>query len=295
LVSSQYQLILTIQDWISAAFATSKVVAEEQGKAVDAILGMEAPSAFQEEHVLKAVIQYLEGVGIEIPEYIDHWDELVPYLEEWTAQQEFHNKNLEGIYEAAAQAQRRDIITATFTPEHLGGPDQPLSYQDASKLIDFWTDMFDLSLEDIAELWQEYLDTLVATGQIDHNTQMRILQTLNNIDDQIAARDELEAQQEQTQWSRSIARITERQADSLIAILSTIDLHLRNYLQQVIDKLSDLTLGIPAGLGAGTAAGNTITFTGDFYLSGGSTKEAAADFIQTVTDQLRSVGGVALT
>ena len=295
LVSSQYQLVLTIQDWISAAFATSKVVAEEQRRAVDEILGMEAPSAFNEEFVLGAVTRYLEGVGIELPEYIDHWDELIPYLEEWTAQQEFHNKNMEGIFEASTQQQRRDIVTATFTPEHLGGPDQPLSYQEAGRLIDFWTGRFDLSLEDIAELWQEYLDTLITTGQIDQNTQMRILQTLDNIDDQIAARDELEEQKEQTQWSRSIARITEKQADSLIAILSTIDLHLRNYLQTVIDKLNDMALGVPAGLGGGVAAPSTITFTGDFYLSGGSTKEAAADFIQTVTDQLRSVGGVALT
>jgi hypothetical protein len=55
---------------------------------------------------------------------------------------------------------------------------------------------------------------------------------------------------EQTQVSRSIQKITERQADSLISALSTIDLHLQDGIQALKNAIRSITMSFTAGAAA---------------------------------------------
>ena len=106
-------------------------------------------------------------------------------------------------------------------------------------------DLFGLTPEEQAALWQQVLTEFPT---LSNDQLIQINTTLADIRRGLAPADGSAA--EQTQVSRSIQKITERQADSLISALSTIDLHLQDGIQALINAIRSITMSFTAGAAA---------------------------------------------
>lgn len=96
-----------------------------------------------------------------------------------------------------------------FTLEGLG-------FDEATRAIEYWAEIFDLSTEQQLELYEQLKRTLEASGDYSYEELLRI----NEIIDRL--RDSLEEASGDTQTFRSVTTITESQANLMLGQLNTL-------------------------------------------------------------------------
>lgn len=198
--------------------------------------------------VIDVIRQMLESFGVSLPANIGV-DQLVPYLERLIEATQDTTSRLEGILTASP-----DTGLGLIGQLIIWAKQQQLSYEAGTDAIDYWSEVFDLSAEQQLQLYEFLRDFLVGTGMLSQQQEMGLNEIIERLLDEIAAQGE--QGNEQTQISRSVARITEKQADSLLSILMTIDLHLRTYLERLISLLQ----GTGAGVVGGLVGGGSVNF-----------------------------------
>jgi hypothetical protein len=151
---------------------------------------------------------------------------------------------------------------------------QNLNYRKGVSLIDYWSEMFNLTVEEQIALWQEFLENLEASGELTLEQRHNIERTIKDLRDQ-------EAQRAESQIYRSVTMITERQANSMLAVLNTIRAVLQEISNKISQAMSDITL---PRLGPGKGGG-----IGPIYINADSTTtgvRVAREFVR----ELRSRG-----
>lgn len=238
IVASQRDLINAIEDWKQTVIDLSDIDRAAQERAVQlaqaAIAGGEragTPAALTEQ----VVRQILEGAGINAPAdaTLNQLKEILAALESTLADT---SKSFESIIAAQTQAQRRGLVTGTT------GADEAL------RIINTLTDIFDLNLQDQQQLLQDAFDDLIARGLLSDRDKTEFFSRLEDIGDRLSDATSTEP----TQTERSIARVSERQADSLISGLATLDIHLREGFQAVVDALTGFAANALDHLGNAT-------------------------------------------
>jgi len=286
LVASQYDLRMSIVDWIDAvqAMTVKEQTAAQQlledwvAEGPEGIGGM---SSTAYEHLLPIWTEMLAQVGIAVPDGIaqaDFWK----WLNDTLQGLDITVADLGAAFSASNMAEFSNVLVDTAN----------LTYQQGVKLIEYWAEIFDLTYEQQLELYGILGDALESSGNITWDERMDIGTKMDRLIE-LAEEEKAAGGNEQTQISRSIAKITERQADSLVALLQTIDFNIRDIGQQIVDKLSEF-LNTGGGLAAPALAGGgtSVTFTGDFHFNNQSAKEAAAGLVYEVNNQIRAQGRV---
>ena len=147
-------------------------------------------------------------------------------------------------------------------------------YNKSKTLIDHWTEMFNLTAEQQIQLWQEVLDNLQAAGNITTDQMWSIQETIKQLRESGATGGA------GSQVLRSVAQITENQANLMLGVLNT----LREYVSQILQIMQG---AMPAGYSASSSGGisiNNLTINA----SGISEGRAVA---KALRDEFRSRGG----
>lgn len=176
------------------------------------------------------------------------------------------------------------IVAATTAQSRQDLVNQARSAADANFLVRSFTELFDISQEEQLALLQSIIDRLGPTlSTTDFVAITTAIQELKN---------DIAGGGGPTQTERSIARVSERQADSLIAGLNTLDLHLVNGLTVISDYLQQmLALGQSMAAGVAGVAGGTYSIEVNNYFSGGNQSEIESTVSKAIEKGLRAVGG----
>lgn len=279
IVASQRDLINAIEDWKQTVIDLSDIDRAAQERAVQlaqaAIAGggrAGTPAALTEQ----VVRQILEGAGINAPAdaTLNQLKEILDALESTLADT---SKSFESIIAAQTQAQRRGLVTGTT------GADEAL------RIINTLTDIFDLNLEDQRQLLQDAFDDLIARGLLSDRDKTEFFSRLEDIGDRLSDATSTEP----TQTERSIARVSERQADSLISGIATMDLHLREGFQAVVDALTRFAANALDHLGNATI-GTQINI-GSVSLEGADAAAVETIIVKNLNNANRAAGNARLS
>lgn len=278
IVASQRDLINAIEDWRQTVIDLSDIDRAAQERAVQlaqaAIAGGEragAPAALTE----KVVRQILEGAGINAPAdaTLNQLREMLDTLASTLADT---SKSFDAIISAQTQAQRQALVRGTT------GADEAL------RIINTLTDIFDLNLEEQQQLLQDAFDDLIARGLLSDRDKSEFFSRIEDIADNIADATSTEP----TQTERSIARVSERQADSLISGIATMDLHLREGFQAVVDALTGFAANALDHLGNATI-GTQINI-GSVSLEGADAVAVENILVKNMSNANRAAGNARL-
>lgn len=277
LVASQHDLQRAIEEWRESVERRTQ---EEQRRVAELL-----PEAIQmirdlptDQIVARLPDRFfdiLDDLDISLPAGLRGTEAVLSYLQDLLDATLGISADFEAALAATDMGDFTDVLRET----------SDLTYRQGTRLIDHWADVFDLSAAQQLELYR-VLEDVLAGGM----TAADILawrEAVKQFEDSIEA----EGMKEQTQISRSIARITERQADSLMSILMTIDLHLREYLSEIAGYLQELLSTGPALANVGGGA----VFTGDIVtnvsVGSGDPEQIAATVSRRVEASIRAVGG----
>lgn len=279
IVASQRDLINAIEDWKQTVIDLSDIDRAAQERAVQlaqaAIAGGEragTPAALTEQ----VVRQILEGAGINAPAdaTLNQLKEILAALESTLADT---SKSFDAIISAQTQAQRQALVRGTT------GADEAL------RIINTLTDIFDLNLEDQRQLLQDAFDDLIARGLLSDRDKTEFFSRLEDIGDRLSDATSTEP----TQTERSIARVSERQADSLISGIATMDLHLREGFQAVVDALTGFAANALDHLGNATI-GTQINI-GSVSLEGADAAAVETIIVKNLNNANRAAGNARLS
>lgn len=281
LVLSQRDLIRAIEDWQQTVSSISdRDKAEQQNAITQAMQFAQRQNELgwgdaQMAGILDAM---LTAAGVNTPENAT-LQQLIAFMQALQLTLADTSRSFESIIGATTAGQRTGLVTGTT------GADEAL------RLIGTLTDIFDLSLEEQQALLQRAFDDLVARGLLSDQDKADFFARIEGLGDSI---DSMAEKGGTTQVERSIARVSERQADSLISIMNTIDLHLTDGLNTLIDYVQGLLdIGQQMVAGAAIGGGNyTIEITNNF--TGGNQAEIESTVSKAVEKGIRAVGGTRL-
>lgn len=284
MVASERDLRVAIDNWIETiknlTFQQQEDFTRIARTIVDDLLSGNIPDrikgAMDTQPLIDWINDQLYQFGFQIPDNAS-WDQIIKILLDAASSINGAASNFEAASGADTMQEMKDIIESGN-----------LTYEELMRWFRFWTEEYDLNA-------QQQLDVLNLIND-NYGNQMsaaewRQLQ-LDIKHAQEEANQPSKAEDEQTQISRSIARITERQADSLIGILQTIDFHIVSFAQKLMDIFTGIVAG--AGAGAAVAGGGTYIFSGDFNFNGPSARGNAKSFFEEVNTQVRARGGVVI-
>lgn len=279
IVASQRDLINAIEDWKQTVIDLSDLERAAQEQAVQAAQAAIAageragqPAIFTEQTVRKL----LESAGINAPAdaTLNQLKEILDALESTLADT---SKSFESVIAAQTQAQRQALVRGTT------GADEAL------RIIGLLTDIFDLNLQDQQQLLQDAFDDLIARGLLSDRDKSEFFSRIEGIADNIADATSTEP----TQTERSIARVSERQADSLISGIATMDLHLREGFQAVVDALTGFAANALDHLGNATI-GTQINI-GSVSLEGADAAAVETIIVKNLNNANRAAGNARLS
>ena len=146
--------------------------------------------------------------------------------------------------------------------QYLTDPEN-LDYQKGRNLISIWTDLFNLSIEQQIALWEQLRNTLEAAGGLTLDWEQEIDRQIKRLRDQaVTAQTPVTPE---SQIYRSVTIITERQANSMLAVLNTI----RAVLQEISNKISQALSGLTLPtIAPGNRGGMTININADSTTTG---------------------------
>jgi hypothetical protein len=235
-VATQEELISAINEWKdSLSGLTAEEKSSRSANLSSALGGLN-------EGNVNETIKWLADRGINAPEGAS-FEDLQQWLFEALQAIKAENKRFADLLEADTQQKRKDLLlTETWTdPGHSDQENGRIALQQLADM----TELYGLTPEEQHELltaiWDKYSESMSNDDKL--NTKALLEGFHRDQADGSAAA-------EQTQVSRSIQKITERQADSLISALSTIDLHLQDGIQALINAIRSITMSFTAGAAA---------------------------------------------
>ncbi len=283
IVVSQYELIEAIENWestIETLTPKEKTAQQEMAE-----LGIEAASrlmgnGWDWNQIVALLRPLFESVGLSIPQGITY-EQFLGWGNDIIADIGASNAQTTAELKADNAASRRELVLSQKT-----GTDALETIADLDKL-------YALSPEELHALYEETMakfgDKMSDSDRI--NTQALI----NDYHRGEAERAQSGAGAEQTQASRSIQKITERQVDSLISALSTIDLHITEGIQKLLDGIRNTTnrttMNAAATIEVAVINAGVIN-TGSIRVAGSMSGNngASANTKQLLTVESRSLG-----
>jgi hypothetical protein len=186
-----------------------------------------------------------------------------------------------------SDAQTRRILEASTKEQRTAAVAGAKDATEAINTVQSLISLFALTPEEQAALWREVLADFPS---LSNDQLIQVNTTLADIMRNLASGGDTGPAAEQTQISRSIARITERQADSLVSIMSTMDMHLQDGFNAVVRAIQNL-LTLPTGnIGFAGGGSQSVTMYNTFY------NMDANQTVKVIKNELnanvRSVGGV---
>lgn len=223
LVNSQTDLIKAIRDWIGGARGLTEGEIEQQIKSLEELRRRIIANPDIDR---KWIQEQANALGVPINLFGDIVGQLSQRIDDLNG---ISDRFAAGLTANTAGA-REDIVGRATTA------------REAFDWIDFFTREFDLSLEEQQKLWEEVLDRFKGLKELSQNDIEFIRGRIDSIEGATGP----------TQTERSIARVSERQADSLISGLATLDNHLREGFQAVVDALTGFAANALDHLGNAT-------------------------------------------
>lgn len=283
LILSNRDLIRAINDWRDSIFRLTDQEKAEQADAARQFLdlvnrrpgGRSLTPGEREE-----ARSWLEDAGIPIPAGAT-WEQLVEIARSILAGIGDMTVSFDAIQAADTSAERTDLIRGVK------------SFSEGLTVLQGLIDLFDLSPEEQLKMWQDAFRIWSESGLLSDEDKLWLANKMDDLKDSIDRQP-----QGATQTERSIARITERQADTLVSALATLDLHLREGFQNLVEAFNNWTanaFGRVSDYNAATVGIGGIT-VGPVYIQPKTAtgEEIAAEFTKVVERELRAAGGLML-
>lgn len=283
LILSNRDLIRAINDWRDSIFRLTDQEKAEQADAARQFLdlvnrrpgGRSLTPGEREE-----ARSWLEDAGIPIPAGAT-WEQLVEIARSILAGIGDMTVSFDAIQAADTSAERTDLIRGVK------------SFSEGLTVLQGLIDLFDLSPEEQLKMWQDAFRIWGESGLLSDEDKLWLANKMDDLKDSIDRQP-----QGATQTERSIARITERQADTLVSALSTLDLHLREGFQNLVEAFNNWTaeaFGRVSDYNAATVGMGGVT-VGPVYIQPKTAtgEEIAAEFTKVVERELRAAGGLML-
>lgn len=163
-----------------------------------------------------------------------------------------------------------------------------LDYSQATKAIDYWTEIFDLTTEQQLELYETLRDVLMDVQGLTLEQQMSLNETIDRLIESI----EESSEEGTSQTYRSVTTITESQANEMLGILNT-----GNVLKREANSILNSILGKMLDLSGGYLGATSITFSGNTYYFNGQPGDGSGvekQLSDTLYAQIRAAGGTTL-
>lgn len=227
LIVSQRDLIDAIKSWQTTVETLSQPEKQAQVTGAQRILDILNRGRPLQAFDRSQIRDIAEAAGLTIPEGLTDTQ-----LREWA------ESIVRGIN--VSDAQTRRILTADTKESRIAAVKGSKDATEAINTVRDLTAMYNLTPEEQKALWEE------VSRDFPKMSNMQLIEintSIKQLDRDIASGKDTGAAAEQTQVSRSIQKVTERQADSLISALSTIDLHLQDGIMRLIDAIRNITMG----------------------------------------------------
>lgn len=177
------------------------------------------------------------------------------------------------------------ILAATTAQTRQDLINQARSAQDANFLVDSFAQLFDISNEEQLKLLQSFMDRM--KDQLSGAELVNLQIAIEDLKDEIAGGGQ------PSQTERSIARVSERQGDSLISGIATMDLHLREGFQAVVDALTGFAANALDHLGNATV-GTQINIA-SVSLEGADATAVETILVKNMNNANRAAGNARLS
>lgn len=270
LIRSQNLLIDTIENWRDTIFALSeRDRAEQLDAAREALSLLDRRGGQVAEGAVAQARAILEGIGfntdnLSIQELVDLATDILSNL---------GDLGVTG----------RQIVDATDAVARQSLVDRAQTLDQAQFLVRTFAENFNISQQEQIDLLQSVMERIG-----DQLTPAEFVELTNAIKELQTGADTGSVQTE-----RSIARITERQADSLVAGLSTLDLHLQEGFAATVDMLGSLLDAFTRVTGiAGSSDVNV--YIGTISAPAVTAADIASNLAPALKRELRAAGGTAL-
>lgn len=277
IVASERSLIHAIEDWQRTIVSLSAADQAEQREAAQAAIGLSNASQATQNQIdflTESIRRILTDAGIFVPQdatieqMVRIANGILAGLDEWTA-------TFDDLKAADQASERRQLAAGTESLDQF------------QFLMEGFITLFGISTEEQLALWEDFFNRV--GNQLGGQDFIQITDTINGLREDLARGSDSGT----TQTERSIARISERQADSLVAGLSTLDLHLQEGFARTVEMLESLASAFARVTGI-AGASNVNVYIDTISAPAVTAADIALNLAPALRRELRAVGGTAL-